>query len=283
MLIAQISDLHIGFDPGLDDEPNWLRLVRVLDHLSTGPNRPEALIVSGDLSDRGTEIDYDRIRSALAGLGIPIICTIGNHDGRSAFMAAFPEFSTSGFCQYATNLTEVRLVVLDTHQPGRHGGGFCEARAAWLAATLADEPTRPTVLVMHHPPFAAGISWMDPAVGEPWIERFTRSLAGHRQIKAIWCGHLHRSLTRLWSGIAVSVCPSVSPALTLDLRSIDADKPDGRSMVEEAPPGLALHRWEEGEFTTHFDTCEPRATLARFDVGMQNLVRSLQRERASSP
>jgi 3',5'-cyclic AMP phosphodiesterase CpdA len=282
MLIAQISDLHIGFDPGLDDEPNWQRLARIVNHLCDGPNRPEVLIVSGDLSDRGTDIDYRRIRSALDRLGVPVVYTIGNHDERPAFMAVFPELDTDGFCQYVVDLADVRIVVLDTHQPGRHGGGFCEARAAWLAATLADEPTRPTALVMHHPPVAAAIAWMDPAAGETWIERFARSIAGHEHIKAIWCGHLHRPVVRLWRGVPVSVCPSVSPALTLDLRPIDADLPDGRSMVEEAPPALALHQWDAGEFTTHFDTCEPRATLARFDQGMQALVRSLQRERGTS-
>ena len=53
MLIAQITDTHIGFDPGDVDEFNRQRLDLILGRIGEGPNRPDALILSGDLADKG--------------------------------------------------------------------------------------------------------------------------------------------------------------------------------------------------------------------------------------
>jgi hypothetical protein len=33
-------------------------------------------------------------------------------------------------------------VLLDTFEPGRHGGAFCEARQAWLTAALDEAPAQ---------------------------------------------------------------------------------------------------------------------------------------------
>ncbi len=49
-------------------------------------------------------------------------------------------------------------------------------------------------------------------------------------------------------------------------------------MVTNDPPGYALHRWSGGGLVTHFDTAQPRETLARFDETMQPLVRGLSAE-----
>ena len=284
MLIAQITDLHLGFDPNAPEAVDCRLLRQVIEHLLAGPNGFDALLVTGDLADRGAAASYVRVRETLAEVQVPVYFAMGNHDDRASFSAVFPEaMFADGFVQYCVALPEFRLVVLDTLEVGRHGGGFCEVRATWLAARLAEAPDTPTVIVMHHPPFPAGIAWMDPAPDEPWIRRFEAAIAAHSQVRAIWCGHLHRPITTNWRGIPVSICPSVSPELTLDLRPIDPELPDGRSMVAAGMPGAAIHRWTGSSFVTLFDNCGPHDVLARFDRTMQPLVRHLHHERRSSP
>ncbi len=152
----------------------------------------------------------------------------------------------AGFAQYCIALEGLRIIVLDTLETGRHGGGFCEVRSAWLKARLAEQRDTPTVIVMHHPPLDVGIAWMDPGPDQPWIARFADAIAGHRQIRAIWCGHLHRPITASWKGITVTICPATAAELSLDLNPIDPDRPDDRPMVNADPPGYALHRWNGG-------------------------------------
>lgn len=280
MLIAQVTDMHLGFDPGNPAELNRKRFDHVLRQLIEGPNRPDLLLVTGDLTEHGDVDSYRRLANALGVCPFPVYPCLGNHDDRDNFARHFPQVPiASDFVQYCVELENLRMIVLDTLEPGRHGGGFCEARAAWLKARLAEQPDVPTVIVMHHPPFDAGIEWMATDPGEPWVDRFANTIAGQPQIQAVLCGHLHRAIVARWRGVSVTVCPSTAPQLALDLRPIDPDRPDNRTMVIADAPGYALHRWSNHGLVTLFDTAEDHVMLAKFDGGMQPLVRSLIDER----
>ncbi len=280
MLIAQITDLHIGFVPNDPDEANRQRLDAVLDVLIHGPNRPDMLIVSGDITDRGDPASYARVAAMLGRCPFPIYPGPGNHDDRAAFSAVFPDRrGDDGFLHYVVKQGGLRLIMLDTLEPGRHGGGFCDVRAAWLNQQLADEPAAPTVIVMHHPPFDPGIAWMAEHGDEPWVIRFQEVVAAHPQVRAIWSGHFHRAVVTSWHGITATICPASAAQLALDLRPIDPTHADGRAMIVNDPPGYALHRWDGTQLVTLFDTAEPHITLARYDQGLQPLVQHLADER----
>lgn len=280
VLIAQITDLHIGFVPDAPDESNRQRLDTIIDTLIDGPNRPDLLIVSGDIADRGDDASYARVAGILARCPFPVYPCVGNHDDRDAFTRAFPQVPLNGgFVQYVVRFGGLRLIVLDTLEPGRHGGAFCDARAQWLQEKLTADTSTPTVIVMHHPPFDVGIAWMSGSEGEIWIQRFAAAVAGHAQVKAIWCGHMHRSVATLWNGATLTICPASAAQLALDLRPIDPDVPDDRAMITDDPPAYALHRWANGRLVTMFDTAEQHGTLAKFDASLQPLVQHLAHER----
>ena len=280
MLIAQITDLHIGFVPHDADEPNRQRLDAVLDLLISGPNRPDMLIVSGDITDRGDAESYARVAAMLQRCPFPVYPCPGNHDDRAAFAAVFPDHvGGDGFLHYVVERGGLRLIFVDTLEPGRHGGGFCEARAMWLKAKLAADTATPTVIVMHHPPFDPGIAWMAESGDAPWIMRFRDAVTAQPQIRAIWSGHFHRAVTTSWNGITATICPASAAQLALDLRPIDPALADDRAMIVNDPPGYALHRWNGADLVTLFDTAETRTTLARFDQALQPLVMHLAEER----
>jgi Icc protein len=278
MLIAQISDVHLGFDPDDPDELNLRRFDQLLAHLARLDMRPDALLVTGDLTDRGDAGSYARLAERLGHLRMPVHLAIGNHDRRAGFRAAFPATPTAyGFVQYAINTGALRILVLDTHEEGRHGGGFCGVRAAWLGERLAEAPDRPTLIALHHPPIETGL-WMTTDDRAPWLARLAGAIAGHRNVVALVGGHIHRPIAGTWRGVPVLVCPSVAPAVALTLAPIDPDAPDDRPMVTAAPPGFALHLWRGGRLTTHFDTAETHPALARFDPRMQPLLAHLRDE-----
>jgi 3',5'-cyclic AMP phosphodiesterase CpdA len=280
MLIAQITDIHMGFEPGNPEEANCQRLDLVLAELIQGRNRPDLMLVTGDLSDLGDLDSYRRVAEALRHCPFPVYPCMGNHDDRAHFAQAFPQVPVvSGFVQYCVPLDGLRVIVLDTLEVGRHGGGFCEIRAAWLRERLAEQRETPTVIVMHHPPLDVGIDWMDAQPDEPWIARFTDAIAGHHQIQAIWCGHLHRPIAANWKGVTVTVCPATAAELSLDLNPIDPERLDDRPMVNADPPGYALHRLTRHGLVSHFDAVQEHVVLARFDERMQGLVRSMFDER----
>lgn len=254
MLIAQITDLHVGFSGDRPDEPNLLRLQRIVDALSAMATPPDLLIATGDLTEHGDEASYRRLIETLAPLPFPVHYALGNHDRRDNFLAAFPEAPVAdGFVQYAIDAGPLRCLVLDTLDEQRHGGAFCAVRAAWLTDRLAEQTDRPTLIILHHPPAEVGIAWMDPDPDEPWIARLAAAIAGCDQIFGILAGHVHRPITLPWQGHALTICPSSAPEVGLDLTPADPANPeDGRLQILAGEPGFAIHRWTGARLVTHF-------------------------------
>ncbi len=281
MLIAQITDIHLGFDPGNPDEFNRQRLDRALEALTAMTPRPDLLLATGDLVDDGKDGDcYARLKDIFSALPFPVFAAMGNHDDRERFREVFSDVpAVGGFVQYAIEDWPVRILVLDTLEVGRHGGGFCEMRGAWLRDRLAEAPDRPTLIVLHHPPIESGLSWMTENPDAEWVVRLRRIIEGHGNIVAMIAGHLHRPIVTQWAGTTLAVCPSTAPQVALDLDSIDPDRPDDRPMIVADAPYYALHLWNGRQLVTHFDTAEDHDVLARYTPKLQPLVRKLLREK----
>ncbi len=282
MLMAQVTDVHLGFEPDNPSEFNRKRLDQVIKIFGAMTPRPSLLLATGDLVDRGDADSYRRLNNALSLCPFPVWPCVGNHDDRANFSVAFPNVPlTDGFVQYEVEADGLRILFLDTLEEGRHGGAFCDVRASWLKARLAERGEQPTVIVMHHPPVEVGIDWMNTHPDEPWVSRFSAAIEGASQIVGIICGHLHRPISVGWRGQTVSICASTAPLVALELGPIDPDHPDDRPMIIADPPAYALHRWNGRELVTHFDNADDHVMLAKYDVKMQPLVRSLLSERPS--
>lgn len=280
MLIAQVTDIHLGFEPDSPGEFNRQRLDRVLDELAVMRPRPDMLVATGDLIDRGDKVSYERLREAFSGLPFPVHYVLGNHDARATFAEVFPEAPfDGGFLQYVIDAGALRLIVLDTLEEGRHGGAFCDARAAWFTARLDEAPEARTLVVLHHPPMEVGIAWMNTDPSEPWVERLAACVRGRSNIVGMICGHIHRAIATTWEGTLVATCPSTAPQVALDLRPIDPDHPDERNLILADPPGYALHWFNGRELITHWDTAEDHQVLAKFDANLTDMVRDMLAER----
>jgi len=281
MLIAQMTDIHIGFEPGAKpEELNQVRFRATLARLFEQPNPIDMLVLTGDLTDRGDRDSFEKIAAELKQCPFPVYPMVGNHDNREELLRAFPDCpQEDGFIHYAVERDGLRILMLDTFEPERHGGAFCKARQAWLSDQLERHRATPTLIFMHHPPVVSGIDWMDPAPNEPWIERLRETLTGHEQILAIHCGHLHRPLLARFAGHLVGVTPSVAPLVSLDLRAIDPKQPDSRALITTEPPTYALHRWDGAELVTHYERVTSWDVLAYYGPHLQPMIKEMFAER----
>jgi 3',5'-cyclic AMP phosphodiesterase CpdA len=284
MLIAQITDIHLGFEPGNPDETNRRRLDETLRTLVAMTPPPDLLLMTGDLVEHGHDEEaYARLREATAPLPFPAFPLLGNHDGRAAFRRTFSDApEADGYLQYALEAGPVRILALDTLDESIHGGAFCETRARWLGERLAEQPDRPTLIALHHPPIETGLSWMTENPDAAWIRRLEAIVAASPNVVALIAGHLHRPLVTRFAGTLLAVCPATAPQLALDLGTIDPEVPDGRPMVVADPPAFALHFWTGDSLVTHFATAGDHDVIARFGLGMQPLVRALLAERTAA-
>lgn len=251
MLLAQISDLHLT-EKGerlFDRIDTAGFLARAVAHLNALEPPADFVIVTGDLVDRGSIAEYQHLRALLGKLRRPFALMPGNHDDRFNLRRAFADHAywkgAGEFLQYVIEDLPVRLIALDTVIPGESGGRLCRTRLDWLAARLEEQPKRPTVVAMHHPPFASGLTGMD-AIACANSEALGAIVARHPQIERIICGHVHRPMTLRWHGTVVTTAPATAHQVTLDLR----DKSPVSWIME--PPACHLHYWRpDSGLVTH--------------------------------
>ena len=249
MILCQISDLHIKAERklayGVVDTAGMLE--RCFAQINQLPQRPDAVVLTGDLVDHGRPEDYGVLRELLAPLAMPFYLLAGNHDERDALRAGFRDHAylqhNDPFVQYVIDDLPVRLVALDTVIPGAGGGTLCSQRLEWLDRTLAAS-TRPTIVAMHHPPFATGIGHMD-RIGLDNAPAFGKVIASHPCVERVIAGHLHRSIMVRFAGTVASTCPSPAHQVALDLA------PDGTEGFIMEPPAFQLHYWDGIALVTH--------------------------------
>ena len=284
LLIAQITDLHIGFDRGNPHEINVRRLNMAIDQLRDMNPRPSLLIVSGDLVEYPDDLDaYQHMRALVGRWEGPTLWAVGNHDDRDHFRTVLPDVpnDANGFVQYEVDHGALRFLVLDTLDPGRHGGMLCEQRIGWLSDRLAERRDEPTVIVLHHPPVDTGIGWMSALSSEGWVQRLHASIEPASNIVAMIAGHVHRPIAASFAGKPLTVCASTAPWLALDLDRINPSVPDGRALIIGDPPAFALYYWNGERMLCHFDFAGPRNVLAVYDTNAQPMIRDFIRERGT--
>ena len=245
MLIAQISDLHLRsagalYQGVVDSNADFARCVAALNALDP---QPDVILLTGDLVDEGQPAEYETACSLLAKLNAPVFAIPGNHDEWRAFRAALAAHDylppAGPFHYVIADRGPVRIIALDVTVPGKHHGDIDEAAALWLDHALAAEPDRPTLLMMHQPPFATGIPYLDP-YGCRNGQRLAAIVSRYPAIERILCGHVHRAMQLRFAGTLLCTAPSTTTTIALQLR------PGATPASFKEPPAYLLHDWQEG-------------------------------------
>ncbi|HVW48189.1 MAG TPA: phosphodiesterase [Solirubrobacterales bacterium] len=243
-LLLQISDTHLGADwAGADPDESVLRAVEAILALD---DRPDALLVSGDLTQNGAPEEYRRLRDLLAPLDLEPHVVPGNHDLRAPLREAFglPGEGDEP-ASHVAELGPLRLVCLDSIVPGAEGGALDEGRIEWLDEALAAAPDRPTVLAMHHPPLRSEMPGFERiALAAAAREALAGVLGRHPQVLRIVAGHVHRTIIAELAGRAVVTAPSTYLQAALDFRTT-------KITMAPNPPGFVIHAFQDGALATH--------------------------------
>lgn len=239
VLIAQLTDTHV-VDPNTDEAlyvDNNGRVVEAVASINAESPGVAAVVATGDLTQWGTPEEYARLADITGPLSVPILPLPGNHDHRDGLRACFPDvpWIDADHASWVVDVEHVRVVGLDSTRLGESGAEFDDEREAWLWSVLARPHDGPTLLAMHHPPFVTGIEWMDCA-GFVGLERFCAVLAEAAAVDRIMCGHLHRPMSSVVSGVLAEVGPSTTVHVALDVGR------DGPVQVIRDPVGYRLLR-----------------------------------------
>lgn len=252
MRIIQLSDFHLEPEGTLaygvaDTRASFLAAV---EHIAALPQRPDAVVVTGDVASSGKAEAYAIVREGLdrvAKQGIPVYVLPGNHDHRGRMLEYLAPYcpadpAVAPYLCYAVDMGNLRLIMLDAMRPGSHSGHLEPAAAQWLEAALAVAPATDTLLFTHHPPFLSGMGAMDePYEGK---ERLASLLAANPQVR-LCCGHMHRAFSTLWMGRLCLCAPATSMQITLNL------SPEGGDDFLMEAPGYLLHHHTDQYCNSH--------------------------------
>ncbi|MGO9875310.1 MAG: metallophosphoesterase [Acidimicrobiia bacterium] len=174
--------------PGADPYPNVMNAGAIAEIEAFDP---DAVLVKGDLTDRGTDEEYQAFLDAYSQLGVRMHHVRGNHDAMITDTIATNAPMT-------VDLPGATLAVLDTVRPGSEHGCIAGDQLAWLEE-LACASTVPVLVFGHHHPWDPSSSerndhyfGINPNDSEALCEVITRceSIAGY------FAGHTHRNRVR---------------------------------------------------------------------------------------
>lgn len=236
---VHISDTHLPgersplYGSVADADAN---LAEMLARLAASGIRPDALLFTGDVTDRGDAAAYGRLRElvvpAAAELGCEVVWAAGNHDDRRAMRS---ELGLAG--AGAEPIVEVRwfggmrVVVVDSTVPGAHWGEVPSSQLQWLEGELSTAAPEGTLLLIHHPPLP---TVLDLAVTvELRDQDALAAVLRGSDVRGILSGHVHHPSFGTFAGIPVAVASSSAYGQ-------DLAQPVGATRGQDAAQGYNL-------------------------------------------
>ncbi len=218
--ILHVSDLHFG----PRDDP------RALESLAEFATRiaPELVIVSGDLTHRGTRAQHDTAAAFLKGLGLPLLAIPGNHDIPYTFPARFTspwaEFERAWDTTQPVYHSDTAVVVgLNSVRPWRHQSGRVRDIQLARAAEIFDAAAPGTlkVAVLHH-----------HLLGAPWRSR-KKPVAERNKVLAAF----------VENGAELILAGHIHQGSVAERREFEISTPGGeRAMIVSIAPGFGQPR-----------------------------------------
>lgn len=217
----QITDTHLveAEDGHLLGLETLNSLECVLNSVKTENGPFDFFVVSGDLSQDGSIVSYQRLHESLLPFDVPSFWFAGNHD-------VVPNMNA--VCQGTEHLENVirskhwQLVLLNSQVEGSVFGNLADDQFELLEKALAERPDLHTLISLHHHPIPMESGWMDK-IGVKNGERLMEVARQHANVKCILWGHVHQDSDRIVDGIRMLSTPSTCVQFTPKSEDFDVD------------------------------------------------------------
>lgn len=208
----QITDTHLveAEDGHLLGLETLNSLECVLNSVKTENGPFDFFVVSGDISQDGSIVSYQRLHESLLPFAVPSFWFAGNHDVMKNMRAT---------CQGTEHLETIirskhwQLVLLNTQVVGSVHGNLADDQLELLENALVERPDLYTLICLHHHPIPMESGWMDK-IGVKNGDKLMAIARKHPNVKCILWGHVHQDSDRIVDGIRMLSTPSTCVQFT---------------------------------------------------------------------
>ncbi len=179
-MLVQLSDIHVG--PQFRKEV-FEKAVEEVNRLN-----PDAVIVTGDLTENGILNEFERVKEYLKKIKIKnLIILSGNHDYRNTGYLLFKKFFPS---KTIHEFDDAVIITLGTARPDRDEGEVGYRQNLWLARTLSKYTNKTKIIAMHHHLISIPDTGSDRIIVLDAGDVLQSALTA--KINLVLCGHKHR-------------------------------------------------------------------------------------------
>lgn len=203
--LVQLTDCHLLAEPD-----GWYQGCQPASHLQQivtqlQQQRPDALILTGDLTQDHSEASYQLLAGLLSPLACPIFLVPGNHDDREllAGLSKQSPFIASDSLQ----LADWQLLLLDS-KGDTPAGSFELTKQYALQQQFMQSTAAHFWLFMHHHP--QPLHCFIDRYGLNEQHAFWQLLQAEPRVRGLCHGHAHLAYQRQQQGIQLVGCPASS-------------------------------------------------------------------------
>ncbi len=256
--LLQFTDTHLCAAAGgtLLDMDTDRSVQLVIEQALAERGVPDAVLCTGDLSDRGSRDAYRRLENYLEVIPAPGFWLPGNHDDRDEMLAA-----TRGKDRLPGEIRGGgwQIIMLNSQIPGEVGGRLGEGELLRLKQALqgGEKEGLHALVCLHHQPVRVGSAWIDEQMVADAAE-FWQILEAHAGAKGVLWGHVHQQIDQRRGDIALMASPSTCVQFAPGSAEFKAD---------DQPPG---YRWLELRADGGIESGVSRVTNAEFTVDLES-------------
>ena len=230
-----MSDLHLTKDGCPIWETNTMEHFNQSIDIIRGMQNIDVILVTGDISDDGSEWTYQYADRLYSTLGIPTLCCPGNHDSLKMMLCEYK----SSFYQVLPHSRIIegwKIVMLNSVVPADENPEQNKSRGFLSCESLSYvkqelEEGLPTIIALHHPPLEPG-GWLNRRLLDN-RDVFNQAIQSYSNARLVIYGHIHYFTEVQQGHIIYSSSTSVGFAFNKNLPKFQiADGCEGFSLIE---------------------------------------------------
>ncbi len=225
--IIQITDPHLTKDKNTEIRAckTYSSFKRVI-HWIDSNEKPNFILVSGDISDDGSIESYLLYKNKIESLNKPFFSILGNHDNYDNFKLIFQ--NNFPIVQSIPLSDEWVLIVLDSTVTGKEGGALINNQLIKIRKLIEINLHKNLIFCLHHHPIEMGF-WIDE-IGLQNKDQFLSLILDKPNVKAVVWGHVHHESETTLGSIQFLSTPSTCYQFQENKQIVSKNKPGYRKI-----------------------------------------------------